>query len=170
MQRQRRAAGNPVQRAAVTTPRSELANQRYGGYRSQFYRYFPNKDDCFAAAYEAEVDRICDQLLASISGEGSKVGRVEAALAAGGAALDKRRNFVERLSQALDRGCRETTSRHSPPPTTLEFIIGMVEQALSLSTSLVNDAPEEFSAAIPELARIIADFHGEADTDGPGAS
>lgn len=156
--------------------------ESYGGYRSQFYRYFANKEECFAAAYEAESERICNRLLEFASLQEPKIDRIEAALSylvdfaatepamakavfievhvAGGSALAIHRQVVERLSHAIDSACRETESRHSPPPTTAEFIVGMVEQAVA--TSLAQDDPDELRAAVPELATIFRDLFRES--------
>lgn len=160
--------------------------ESYGGYRNQFYRYFSNKEECFAAAYAAESERICNRLLGFVEQQEPRGDRIEAALTyladfaaaepalakavfievhvAGGHALGHHRKVVERLSHAIDSACRETESRHSPPPTTAEFIIGIVEQAMA--TSLAEGKPDELRAAVPELATIFRDFFRDRGRSG----
>jgi AcrR family transcriptional regulator len=189
--RAKRAAGESELRAqimkAMLLCSGELGYRRaavrdvyesYGGYRSQFYRYFADKEECFAAAYEAESERICSRLLEFAALQEPRIDRIEGALSyladfaaaepatakaifievhvAGGSALANHRKVVERLSRAIDSACRETESHHSPPPTTAEFIVGMVEQAMA--TSLAQDDPDELRAAVPEFARIFLDL------------
>lgn len=151
----------------------ERVCRRYGGYRSHFYRYFGNKAECYLAAYELESERLVEMLLAS-SGAACR-DRLEAGLAglaefaarhplkarglflevhvAGGDALGRRWEVFERLSHALDSACRETGSRHSPPPTTAEFMISAVDQAMS--SALVSGRPQEFAESVPDLATLI---------------
>jgi AcrR family transcriptional regulator len=151
----------------------ERVCRRYGGYRSQFYRYFANKAECYLAAYELESGRLSEKLLApSESGcrdrlETALLGLADFAVkyplkarglfvevhVAGGNALGRRWEVFERLSHALDSACRETGSRHSAPPTTAEFMISAVDQALS--SALAAGRPEEFAEAVPELTALI---------------
>ena len=157
----------------------ERVCRRYGGYRSQFYTHFGSKAECYLAAYELESGRLCEML--STVGADTCLDRLEIALAgladfaskhplkarglfvevhvAGGDALGRRQEFFERLSHALDSACRETESRHSAPPITAEFMINAVDQALS--SAVVSGRPDEFSAAVPDLAGLIHQaYHG----------
>jgi AcrR family transcriptional regulator len=150
----------------------EQVYRRSGGYRSQFYRYFASKKECFEAAYAEEAERLCGELLSHV-GEpeglsGALVGlgryvsdepaRAKAIFVevhvAGGAALAKRREILERLTRALDSACRHNGSNHPPPPMTAEFMICAVDQAVS--SALLRDNPREFASAVPELAGLIA--------------
>src|SRR5260221_4306576 len=45
--------------------------ERYGGYRAQFYRHYSSKAAVYAAAYEAEAERLCEALLGAAAAEGS---------------------------------------------------------------------------------------------------
>ncbi len=157
----------------------ERVYRHYGGSRNQFYRHFGSKQECFAAAYEGEGDRICGLLLDEAERGGGKRDRLTAALeslasvvnsrpavaramfvevhVAGGAALRKRHEIVERLSRALEDSCHGTGPRQSPPRTTAEFIIGAIEQAVC--ASLLQERPEDLDAAIPELASIVRSFY-----------
>jgi AcrR family transcriptional regulator len=155
---------------------------RYGGYRSQFYEHFANKGACYLAAYEAEADRLYARLTAfSGQPEGSSCvrtrlqdlaryavedsARAKAVVVevhvAGGDALVRRREFLERLSHALDRACRETRSRHSPPPLTAEFMISAVEQ--TLSSALIRERIDEFASSASELGRLIEHAYSAED-------
>lgn len=150
----------------------EQVYRRAGGYRSQFYRHFANKRECFEAAYAEEAERLCDELL-SHRGEADGLNRALAGLGryvsdeparakaifvevhvAGGGALAKRREILERLTRALDSACRHNGSSHLPPPMTAEFMICAVEQAVS--SALIRGKPGEFAAAVPELVALIS--------------
>lgn len=148
----------------------------YGGYRLQFYRHFDDKADCYAAAYEAEVERLYAALIGAADEESSWCAGLQAALeslagfiderpalarglltevhVAGGPALKKREEVFERFSCVLDRARRETESRHSPPPVTAPFMIGAIEE--SAAEALANGEPERFALTIPELTRMAA--------------
>jgi AcrR family transcriptional regulator len=159
------------------------AIERCGSYRARFYRHFASKADCYAAAYEGWIERLCEALLAAGAAErgwrpglGAALGEladfacerpalargllVEAQVA-GGPALAKREEVLERLSRAVDSARRETESRHDPPPVTATFMVGAIEAAVT--SALVKGKPEEFAAAVPELAdMVVAAYFGEA--------
>lgn len=159
----------------------ERVYRHYGGYRTQFYKHFSGKADCFAAAYEAESERMCQRMLSFIETEESSDSRMESALndlaalivakpavakalflevhVAGGPSLDKRREVLERLARAIGQACRPSVSRHSPPPTSGDFIIGAIEEAVS--NSLVKDEPQEFTSVIPELIEIVRHLYSD---------
>lgn len=149
--------------------------RRYGGYRSQFYKHFGNKTECFVAAYEVEANRLANELVPIIEGEGSGESRLRGALealgkfitaepaiaraifvevhVAGEEARLKRQEVVERLSSALDRACREIKSRHSPPPITAEFMVCAIDQAVS--SAILERQPGNFLKAIPDLSTLV---------------
>jgi AcrR family transcriptional regulator len=155
---------------------------RYGGNRNEFYRHFANKAECYAAAYEFEADRLYAALAIRAAAQPSWQRAVVAVLdglaellcerpalargllvevhVAGGPALLKRMEVFERLTHAVDGARRETGSRHSPPPVTATFMVGAVEAAVT--SALVRLGPQEFTAAVPELAHmIIAAYLGD---------
>ncbi len=154
----------------------ERVYRHYGGYRSQFYKHFRNKEECFVAAYDLEANRIADRLVGLAEEEGPGEERLRRALealagliatrpsvaralivevhVAGDEARLKRQEVLGRLSHALDRACRETASRHSPPPLTAEFMVCAVEQALS--TAILKENPREFVKAVPELSALVS--------------
>ena len=156
---------------------------RYGGNRVQFYRHFASKADCYAAAYEFGADRLCERILGAATAAPSwRLGlrRALGELAcfveenplsakgllievhvAGGPALQKRTEVIERLTHAIDGARRETESRHSPPPVTAEFMIGAIES--TVINALVTGEPQAFAAAVPDLTHmIVATYFGEA--------
>lgn len=157
----------------------ETVCRRYGGSRGHFYRHFPSKADCFVAAYSRESERL-EKGLAPFADEPLSNARLREALdqlaafasahplrarallvevhVAGGDALRRRNEVFERLSLALDKAGRETVSRHSAPPITGEFMINVVDQALS--TALIEDSAEEFARTIPELTSLICEAYG----------
>jgi AcrR family transcriptional regulator len=158
------------------------AIQRCGSHRVQFYRHFANKADCYTAAHEGWIERVCEALLATGRAERgwrpglraalrelARFARERPALArgllveaqvAGGPVLAKRKEALERLSRAVDSARRETESRHDPPPVTATFMIGAIEGAVT--SALLKRVPEEFAAAVPELAAmVVAAYFGE---------
>lgn len=153
----------------------EAVLERYGGYRAQFYRHFANLGECFAAAYEAEAGRLCDQLLRAGAGQPTWRQGLGAALAelatfigerpqaaralfidvhiAGEPAMAIRNEMFERLSRAIDSARRETESRHSPPPLTSLFMVSAIDAAVV--SALLGGRPENFADAAPDLAQIV---------------
>ena len=58
--------------------------ERSGGYRAQFYRNFANKAECYATAYEVEIERLCAALLRAAAAEQSSVVRAAGCAARAG--------------------------------------------------------------------------------------
>jgi AcrR family transcriptional regulator len=159
---------------------------RYGGHRQQFYKHFAGKAECYAAAYEFEIERLYAALSARAAAEPSWQQGLVAVLrglatflgerptfargllvevhVAGGSALLKRLEVFERLTRAVDSARHETESRHSPPPVTATFMVGAIEAAVT--SALTRAEPEDFSAAVPELAQmILAAYFGDDIAD-----
>jgi len=155
---------------------------RYGGHRQQFYKHFSGKAECYAAAYEFEVDRLYARLGDRAAAEPSWQRGLVAILnglagflcerptfargllvevhVAGGPALLKRLEVFERLTRAVDSARHETESRHSPPPVTATFMVGAIEAAVT--SALTRADPQDFADAVPELAEmIIAAYFGD---------
>lgn len=155
---------------------------RYGGHRLQFYREFGSKAECYAAAYEAEAERLGGALLGAAAAEPSWRCGLRAALGelarfacerplaargllvevhvAGGPAPAKREEMFERLTRAVDSARRETESRHSPPPMTAAFMVSAIEA--SVCAALEKGEPQGFAAAVPELAHlVVAAYFGD---------
>lgn len=157
---------------------------RYGGYRLQFYRHFASKGECYAVAYEEEIERLCSLLFEAARAKPSWRAGLRAGLrtlaayvverptmakgllvevhVAGGPALIKRLEVFERLTRAIDGARRETESRHSPPPVTATFMVGTIEA--TVTSALIKGDPQRFANAVPELARLVvaAYFDDEA--------
>jgi AcrR family transcriptional regulator len=157
----------------------ETIYRHYGGSRLHFYRHFASKADCFSAAYSRETERLLRSLTCFEADRFED--RVQEALAslaafvtgnplraralfvevhvAGGDVLGKRREVFERLSRALNKAGRETKSRHSVPPLAGEFMINVVDQAVS--SALIKGEAEEFSRMVPELTDLICQAYGQ---------
>jgi AcrR family transcriptional regulator len=154
----------------------------YGGHRQQFYAHFANKAECYATAYELEVERLYRRLQGLAFGEPGWHRGLLAALGgladflcerpafargllvevhvAGGPALLKRLEVFERLTHAVDSARHETGSRHSPPPVTATFMVGAIEAAVT--SALIRATPTDFADAVPELAHmVIAAYFGD---------
>jgi AcrR family transcriptional regulator len=148
---------------------------RYGGNRVQFYRHFSSKADCYAAAFDEEVDRLQARVLESAAAESGwrlelRAGLEEVARfaeerplvargllvevhVAGGAALRRRSEVHDRVVAAIDSARREAGPRPSPPPITAQFMAGAIES--TLAGALAVGDPATFAAAIPELSHMI---------------
>ena len=147
---------------------------RYGGNRVQFYRHFSSKADCYAAAYEDEIDRLQARVLASVATASGWRPELRAGLeelarfaeedplvargllvevhVAGGPALSKRAEVHDRVIAVIDGGRREG-AHPSPPPITAQFMAGAIES--TLTGALTTDDPGAFAAAVPELAHMV---------------
>lgn len=160
--------------------------ERSGVSRNQFYRDFESKADCYSAAYEAGIEQLSVQLLATgcdaddwltgfrgalvelggfVAAEpGLAKGLLAEVHVAGGAAMEKRKEVFERLSRAIDCARRETSaSRHSPPPITAPFILGAIETAV-LRTLINPPDLGGFAATIPDLVYIAAAVYFDEPT------
>lgn len=149
--------------------------ERYGGNRVQFYRHFSSKADCYADAYEEEVERLHDRVRAAALAEDSWRGGLRAGLeelgryveeqplvargllvevhVAGGPALTRRAEVLERGVTAIDAGRSEDGAGPSPPPITAQFMAGAIES--TLSGALATGDPGAFTGAVPELTHMI---------------
>jgi AcrR family transcriptional regulator len=154
-----------------------------GGNLGQFYASFDNRSACFVAAHEAELERLYVRMRDAAVAEADWADGLRAALtalfafaveqpliaralfsevyAAGGPALDKHEEFLERLSRAVDGACRETSeSRHTPPPATASFMVGAIEELVR--SRLVSGPPEQLWGALPELMHLVVlPYRGE---------
>ncbi|HSS33308.1 MAG TPA: TetR/AcrR family transcriptional regulator [Solirubrobacterales bacterium] len=147
--------------------------QRYGGYRLEFYNHFANRAECYAIAYEREIERLWRRLMRACEAAGDWRDGLRAALAelaafveedgplAAGLLVEahiapapiraKRTEVFERLTRAIDSARRETSaSRHSPPPITAAFILSAIEE--SVVSALARGVPQDFGASVPSLA------------------
>jgi AcrR family transcriptional regulator len=148
---------------------------RYGGNRVQFYRHFSSKAECYAAAYDEEIERLEARVAGAAAAEsgwrlGLRAGLEEVARAAeerplvargllvevhvaGGPALRRRAELQDHVVAALDGARREAGRRPAPPPITARFLAGAVES--TLAGALTAGEPQAFAAAVPELSHMI---------------
>lgn len=142
-----------------------------GGHRAQFYQHFESKEDCFAQAYAAWIDRLCISLLeAAATADGWEAG-VRAALIdlfrfvtegpaiaralfvevqiAGEPALARHEAAVERLAAAVDTARGHFEPGQAPPEATATFVVGGVESCVC--EALTAGDPNRIWDALPEL-------------------
>jgi AcrR family transcriptional regulator len=155
-----------------------------GGHVGQFYSRFRNLDDCFAAAYDAEAERLCTTLVdaaGAASGwrEGTRAVLTELfrfaaerplvtrallceVQVAGGDALAKHDEVLERLTAAIGSTCQEAAdAEFASIPIAPDFVVGLVEGVIC--SRLARGEAEELPAAMPELMYlIVSSFLGRA--------
>ncbi|MGN6662664.1 MAG: TetR/AcrR family transcriptional regulator [Solirubrobacterales bacterium] len=152
--------------------------------RNRFYREFKSLSDCYAAAYEREIDLVGERLLGGCGASWEE--GLDEALAvlrglvlqrpllaralfvevhvAGEPALAKRREVWERLSHALDRARRETSKpRHSPPPLTAAFMLGAIECAVC--DYLLGGKDRGFEETLAALRALIVEAYGRSPAE-----
>jgi AcrR family transcriptional regulator len=138
--------------------------------RTRFYRLFDSKEDCFASAYELVAGALVHGLLAGARAAAGWEAGLRTALEALAVLLEEepmlmkglvaeahavagvrgpRTEVLERLSRAVDTARREIKSRHSPPLSSSQFILRMIE--FTMSRALTTEEPERFRTALPDL-------------------
>ncbi|MGC1166064.1 MAG: TetR/AcrR family transcriptional regulator [Solirubrobacterales bacterium] len=160
--------------------------ERYGGHRVQFWQRFASKEDCFAAACATEIDRLTTELLADALAAGDWRRGVRAALVglfrfvernpavarallieaeiAGGDALAKREEAIQRLGGAIDSAREQIAAEERPPPLTGVFIAGGI--ANYVSEQLAAGTPAAIWQGLPELMRFATGpYLGEEAAD-----
>ncbi len=151
--------------------------------RATFYKYFEDKDDCFAQAYTEAADWLYQRLGAVAQRQPSWKEGLRAAVAellefcanqpaiaralfvevhaAGGDALTHHEVLMERLSHAIDGARRENSSRQAPPPVTAAFMVGAIE-TLVRSKLMSDDPPETAPELLPGILHfVVMQFYGE---------
>jgi AcrR family transcriptional regulator len=145
--------------------------------RGQFYSHFAGVNDCFAAAYELEAERLCEVLLGAVSVARLWRERVRAALtallgfaverpqvakcllcevSAGGTAPRRKRDeVVARLTAAIGRPEEDEISEAglSPHPVGGMFVVGAVEGILR--SRLATGKQQGLLEVVPELMFLI---------------
>lgn len=142
-----------------------------GGHRRQFYEEFASKEDCFQRAYAVWIERLGIGLLeAAVMAPGWRAG-VRAALirlfqfvgerppvarslfvevqVAGGEAMARREEAMERIAQALDSVRGEIDPDQAPPEATGMFVVGGIEACVCEALSAGD--PNRIWDALPEL-------------------
>lgn len=145
-----------------------------GGHRRQFYDHFESKEDCFEQAYSTWIERLGVSLLEAAIAAGGWRGGVRAALlqlidfvaerpliarslfvevqVAGGAALAKHEEAIDRLAEALDSVRGELDPEEAPPPATGIFVVGGIEACVC--DVLAAGDPNRIRSALPELMHL----------------
>ncbi len=151
--------------------------------RATFYKYFDDREDCFAQAYSDAAEWLYLRLGSAAKRTPSWREGVRAALAellefcanqpwlakallvevhaAGERSLSQRRDLMERLSRTLDSARREISSRQAPPPVTSDFIVGAIDTLLAakLMDGDAASAPE----MLPGLLHfVVLQYLGES--------
>lgn len=142
-----------------------------GGHRAQFYEHFESKEDCFAQAYAAWIERLCVEVLEAAAAVPGWQAGVRAAIAglfqfvveqpaiarallvevqiAGEPALAKHEAAIERLAMALDTVREEIPAAEAPPEATGVFVVGGIESCAV--EALSAGEPARVWDALPEL-------------------
>jgi AcrR family transcriptional regulator len=156
--------------------------ERSGSNRAQFYSHYKSKAACFECAY----DGLASEVVAGILGAGrgapdwraglrAALGELASLVAerpvlargllaevhvAGGAALARRGELLEKLAHALDSARCAPGAGQDPPPLTARFMLGAVDSAAV--SALAKGAQADFPALVPELeGLIVAAYFGE---------
>jgi AcrR family transcriptional regulator len=160
-----------------------LIGQRAAVSKSDFYKHFESKDDCFVAAYDAAIERIREQIVTACEAATGEewVDRVEAAISAlldlfdqepalAGIALveglragrdiyDRYQAALESFVPILGRGAPQPRAGSAVPEATAEAVIGGVASLLS-SRILAGDG-ERLSELFPEILQFtLASYLG----------
>jgi AcrR family transcriptional regulator len=147
-----------------------------GGHRAQFYQHFESKEDCFAQAYAAWIERLSISVLeAAAPAPGWEPGVREAivrlfqfvtarpAIAralfvevqiAGEPALARHDAAVERIAAAIDGARAEIDPAEAPPEATGAFVVGGIESCVCEALSAGD--PGRLWDALPELMHFAA--------------
>jgi AcrR family transcriptional regulator len=153
----------------------EAMAARFGTKPAEFYSHFASLDECYAAAYAWEVERISAEILAAGATAASWPRGLRAALdvlaafvaarpltarallaevhIAGEPSLTKRKEVFDRLTRAIDSARQVAAPLHSPPPSTALFMVSAIEAAVV--SALVAGKPEAFAEAAPDLGRLV---------------
>ncbi len=155
---------------------------RTGIGRDQFHRLFGSKDECFAQAYEAAADQLCEDLLEA--GRKAATWRLgfRAALAellrfvaeqpllakallievraARGQAWARHQQVVERLTVAVDTARSDPDALASVSPMTAGFMVGAIEESIGLEIGAGRTG--EIERLLPDLSHLVAlNYFGE---------
>ena len=153
-----------------------IIGRRAAVSKSDFYKHFESKDDCFVAAYDTAVERIRQRVLVACEDvqEEDWAGRVAAALAAlleqfdaepalasvvlveglraGRDVYDRYQAAVESFARLMSAGVRPGTGPE-PPVTTDEAVVGGI--ASMLGRRLLAGQEENLSELFPEILEFV---------------
>jgi AcrR family transcriptional regulator len=156
--------------------------ERSGVSRDHFQRRFGGKEECFGQAYEAAADRLCEELLQAARAAATWRLGLRAALAellrtvaeqpllakallievraARGTAWAKHQQVAERLLAAVDSARSEPDALPSTSPMTAGFMVGAIEESISLEIGAGRTATVE--RLLPDLAHLVVlNYFGE---------
>jgi len=152
-----------------------LIGQRAAVSKSDFYKHFESKDDCFYAAYDVAIERIRERVLSGCarSDTGAWDARVRGGIAAmmelfedepalaslalveglraGRGVYDRYQSAVESFVPRLREGAPNSPSGGSVPEATGEAVVGGIASLLGRRV-LAGDA-EHLGALLPDVQR-----------------
>jgi AcrR family transcriptional regulator len=151
--------------------------------RATFYKYFDDREDCFAQAYADAGGWLCRRLIAAAGRRPSWREGLRAALAellefcanqpavakallvevhaAGERPLNRRRELMERLARALDSGREQLGPGQAPPPIAPDFIVGAIDTLLA--AKLLDGDAAKAPEMLPGLVHfVVMQYLGES--------
>ncbi|MFL5898264.1 MAG: TetR/AcrR family transcriptional regulator [Solirubrobacterales bacterium] len=154
-----------------------LIGQRASVSKSDFYRHFESKDDCFLVAYDAAVDRIrrcvgdaceasegeawaqrvgvaVDALLQLVTAEPAlgSIALVEG-IRAGRGVYDRYQRALDSFVQDLRQGAPMSPAGTAVPEVTAEAVVGGV--AALLGRRILAREPEQLPRLFPEILEFV---------------
>ncbi len=172
---------------------------RSGVSRRTFYELFDDRDDCFLAAFDQAVERAAKRVLPAFRAPGPWRARVRAglgalleylddepgmgalcivdALGAGPDALERRRQVVGALIDAVHEGRKEARAGAKPTRLTAEGVVGAVlavlHARLAGNEARSNGGGASMAALVgPLMGMIVLPYQGQAaaarETSRPG--
>lgn len=163
-----------------------LIGQRAGVSKSDFYKHFGSKDECFFAAYEAAIERIRGQVVGACAAhqESEWPPRVRDGLAAllkllaadpaiasislaeglraGRGVYDLYQAALESFVLCLRQGAPQLLDGHPVPPTTDEAVVGGI--ASVLARWVLAGEGEQMVGLLPDLLEFaLAPYLGTAE-------
>jgi len=154
-----------------------LIGQRAAVSKSDFYKHFESKDDCFVAAYEEAVTRIRENVVQSCEAAAGEAWprRVSAAVAAlldllssepavasivlveglraGRGVYDRYQNAIEAFVGYLREGAPESPGGAEVPEATGEAVVGGV--ASMLGRRVLAGEAEQLGQLFPEILEFV---------------
>jgi hypothetical protein len=163
----------------------ELLLSRNGATAEQFQADFAGLEACFMSAYEAEAEDLCTAMLAAAGEADSWRAGTEAALTtvlrsaaarpqiaralvrevhiAGGPALTKHEEVLERLAAAMAEECKAPQGELAVPRAP-SFVVGAVEGVIA--GHLERGEERQLLEAGPELMDLIVTFFSGGEAAG----
>jgi len=164
-------------------------SERCGITQDRFHRRFGSKGACFASAYEAAAERLVGEITEACEATGDWREGFRAGLAtllrfvaeqpllakalvievrtAHGDAWTHHQRLVEQLIDALETAREQPGARASATPMTAGFIVGAIEESLSIEIAAGRAA--EVERLLPDLSRLaFLQLFGEEEAEKPG--